>query len=242
MHKPSFVPFGQRFLAGLAVVVLLGVAGWWTTRHSTPSDSTSATVQPAAAEAGASSSVPGGPPWVYGRADARFTVVEYADLECPYCRAYFPVLKGWIDAHPEVNWQWHHLPLAMHDPAATADARIAECAGEAGGHAAFWKSVAWIYTHTRGDGQGLPPETAYPDLTPAVQHCLASDRPDATIRAQAADAMKRGIHATPTLQVRDRQSGKTLVLPGPVEGDALLSAVDWLSSTGEQTASPTPAK
>jgi protein-disulfide isomerase len=43
---------------------------------------------------------PAGPPWRYGRADARFTVVEYADLECPFCRAYFAVLKRWIDAHP----------------------------------------------------------------------------------------------------------------------------------------------
>src|SRR3546814_12901129 len=71
--------------------------------------------------------------WLYGRADARFTVVGYADLECPYCRAYFPALKRWIDAHPEVNWQWHHLPLSMHEPAATAEARLAACAGETGG-------------------------------------------------------------------------------------------------------------
>jgi hypothetical protein len=26
---------------------------------------------------------PAGPPWIYGRPDARFTLIEYADLECP---------------------------------------------------------------------------------------------------------------------------------------------------------------
>ena len=62
-------------------------------------------------------SSPPGPPWRYGRADTRFTLIEYADLECPYCQAYFPTLRQWIDTSTDVNWQWHHLPLAMHEPA-----------------------------------------------------------------------------------------------------------------------------
>jgi protein-disulfide isomerase len=130
-------------------------------------------------------------------------VVGYADLECPYCRAYFPALKRWIDAHPEVNWQWHHLPLSMHEPAATAGARLVECAGETGGHATFWQAVAWLYSNTRGDGHGLPEGLRYPDLTPAMQGCLDSDRPDAVIRAQAVEAAEQGIAATPALQLRD---------------------------------------
>ena len=80
----------------------------------------------------ASSDLPAGPPWIYGQADARFTLTEFADLECPYCQAYFPRLKQWIDANPDVNWQWHHLPLPMHEPAATREALLAECAGEFG--------------------------------------------------------------------------------------------------------------
>ena len=165
-------------------------------------------------------------------------MVGYADLECPYCRAYFPALKRWIDAHPEVNWQWHHLPLSMHEPAATAEARLAECAGETGGHASFWQAEAWLYANTRGDGQGLPEGLRYPDLTPAMQGCLDSERPDAVIRAQAAEAAQQGIAATPALQLRDRESGKTLLLHGPVEGDALLSAIDLLAAGSTTAAEP----
>jgi hypothetical protein len=112
------------------------------------------------------SPAPAARPGCYGRADARFTVVEYADLECPFCRAYFAVLKRWIDEHPEVAWQWHHLPLSMHQPAASAAARLVECVGQTGGHAAFWQAVEWVYANTRGDGQGLPEGLRYPDLTP----------------------------------------------------------------------------
>ncbi|HMM50183.1 MAG TPA: thioredoxin domain-containing protein [Burkholderiaceae bacterium] len=186
------------------------------------------------------SSTPAGSPWRYGRADARFTVVEYADLECPFCRAYFAVLKRWIDAHPEVNWQWYHLPLSMHEPAASAQARMVECVGQTGGSTAFWQAVEWVYANTRGEGQGLPEGLRYPGLTADAQHCLDSDRPDAVIRAQADEAAKQRIAVTPTLRLQDNQSGKTLLLHGPVEGDALMSAIDLLTA-GDAEAPSTKA-
>lgn len=179
-----------------------------------------------------------GPPWVYGNAAARFTIVEYADLECPYCKAYFPVLKQWVDAHPEVNWQWHQLPLSMHEPAAMQEARLAECAGEADGTSAFWQTVAWIYQHTGSNGQGLPTGVPSPDMTPRVKACLGSSRPDAVIRVQTQAAGRAGIDATPTLQLLDHQNGRTLTLHGAVEGDALLSALDWLASMPKTSRPP----
>src|SRR3546814_15805230 len=104
---------------------------------------------------------------------------------------YFPALKRWIDAHPEVNWQWHHLPLSMHEPAATAEARLAECAGATGGHATFWQAVAWLYSHTRGDGQGLPECLRYHDLTPAMQCRRERERHYAVIRATSTSEERR---------------------------------------------------
>lgn len=50
------------------------------------------------AERAAETTLSSGPPWIYApRDDARFTITLYADLECPYCKAYLPVLKTWID-------------------------------------------------------------------------------------------------------------------------------------------------
>ena len=223
MRMPSFAR--RHRWVGLLIVVTIGIASWMLRRVPHP-----AIESMSLATAGSEASKPAGPPWLYGRADARFMVVGYADLECPYCRAYFPALKRWIDAHPEVNWQWHHLPLSMHEPAATAGARLAECAGETGGHAAFWQAVAWRGSTTHGDGQGLPEGLRHPELTPAMDGCLDSERPDAVIHAQTAEAAQQGIAATPALQLRDRESGKTLQLHGPVEGDALLSAIDSLAA------------
>ncbi len=157
-------------------------------------------------------------------------MVEYADLECPFCRAYFAVLKRWIDAHPDVSWQWHHLPLPLHEPAASAGARTVECVGEAGGRRVLAGRRVGLHAHPRRrSGPARGPALSRPHAGRAA--VLDSDRPDALIRAQSASAAQEGIKVTPTLRLQDRQSGKTLLLHGPVEGDALLSAIDLLAAS-----------
>ncbi|MBJ7223556.1 MULTISPECIES: DsbA family protein [unclassified Brenneria] len=173
---------------------------------------------------------PPGPPWRHGPVTARFTIVVYADLECPFCQAYVPVLRAWIDTQPDVNLQWHHLPLSLHEPAAGAAARWAECVGEAFGHARFWDAVIWFYQHTRGSGQGLSPGTEFPERDQAVSACLASEHPSLAVATQVSQARDDGIDGTPSLRLIDHDSQRTMTLAGPVVGDALLSALDLLAS------------
>lgn len=168
-------------------------------------------------------------PWIYGSPTAGFTIIEYADFECPYCRAYFPVLRHWIDEHPVVNWEWRNLPLPMHEPAATREALLAECAGEVDGNSAFWHAVAWIYGHTGGNGAGLPAGTQLPGMSRAIRACLKSALPSDVIRFQATEATREHIVGTPTLRLVDRKTDQSLELEGSIGGDALLSAVDSLA-------------
>lgn len=241
MRRPG-QPSARTVSLGLVAMVVTAMAIWLLLRPATtPTDgqaSTAPAQQHETEPTAATSSPEAGPPWLYGRPGARYTLIEYADLECPFCRSYFLVLKHWIDTHPEVNWQWHHLPLAIHEPAATVSARLVECVGATDGQAAFWQAVEWVYASTRGNGHGLPEDLAYPDITPAAKQCLASDRPDALIHAQAEEAAQNGVSATPALRLRDRETGKTLLLLGPVEGDALLSAMDLLAAGAPQASEP----
>lgn len=167
------------------------------------------------------------PPWVYGRRDARFTIIEYSDLTCPYCAEYFPKLRRWIDEHPDANWQWHHFPLSAHDPEATRSARWVECVGETQGNAAFWAAVSASYARSPDASakRQAPPRSDQPS---ALAACLQSTRPDSVIREQVAQAHSHGVTATPTLVVRDQRSGKSIALRGAAEGDVLLSAIDFL--------------
>ena len=62
-----------------------------------------------------------------------------------------------------------------------------------------------------------------------------------SIRAQAAEATKSGVTATPSLRLHDRQTGQAILLQGPIEGDALLSAMDMLAAedvTSDAAGSP----
>ena len=213
---------------GAVLVALLLI--WLVSRS--PGESTPQTSAPV------SETQVAGPPWQMGNPAGRFTLTLYADLECPFCRSYFPVLKRWVAGNADVALQWHHLPLAAHEPAASAEARLVECAGEAGGHPAFWQAVEWVYVHTHSGGQGLPEDLRHPALTPAIEQCIASERPDAAIRTQTAEATNSGVTATPSLRLHDRETGKAILLQGPIEGDALLSAMDMLAA-GDPAATPT---
>jgi protein-disulfide isomerase len=175
-----------------------------------------------------------GPPWIYGHAGARFGMMEYADLECPYCRDYFDVLRRWISVHPDVYWEWHFLPLASHEPAASAEARLVECVGEISGNQAFWSTVEWIYRNTRGNGEGVPADAKWPAMSTHLQECSRSPRVMSLIRNEVSAALSAQITATPTVRLLDRHTGKTIILQGVLEDDALSSALDLLSSPPER--------
>lgn len=75
-------------------------------------------------------------------------------------------------------------------------------------------------------------------FTDTMETCTASDRAKSVVRTQAQQAADEGIDATPTVKLYDRKTGKSLHLSGPVDGDALLSALD-LISTADPTAEET---
>jgi len=146
------------------------------------------------------------------------------------------VLRTWIDQHPDTNWQWHHLPLSIHEPAATQAARVAECAGQIGGNTAFWDMLTQIYASPPdpSDHRAIAPLASI--STSSLKDCVESQRPDAIVRAQLDAATREGIAATPTLRLVDNHTGASLVLSGPAEGDTLLSAIDWLVASPRKEA------
>ncbi|QLG94764.1 thioredoxin domain-containing protein [Pseudomonas yamanorum] len=169
-------------------------------------------------------------PWLYGPPDARWTVTEYADLECPYCKTYTPVLKAWVQQQKDVNLQWHHLPLDFHGSAAVHEAKLAECAGKLGGASAFWQAIDQVFERTRSNGLGFNGQLNvdginYQDLVA----CTAKDKHIAIrISGQLTEAFKMGVSATPTVIIKDNTTGRTIKLEGPAEGVMLLSAIDLL--------------
>ena len=71
-----------------------------------------------------------------GPADAPVTLVEYGDLECPYCGQAEPVIRELLGEFGDLRYVWRHLPLTDVHPHAELAAEAAEAAGAQGN---FWE-------------------------------------------------------------------------------------------------------
>lgn len=74
-----------------------------------------------------------------GDKNAKVTIVEFADLECPFCKRYFvdtfpQIKKEYIDTG-KVAYYYRHFPLSFH-PLALPFANASECANE---QKKFWE-------------------------------------------------------------------------------------------------------
>ncbi|HJZ86074.1 MAG TPA: thioredoxin domain-containing protein [Polyangia bacterium] len=79
-----------------------------------------------------------------GPADAKVTIVVFADYQCPFCAKLLPVLEQLLAEHRrEVRLAWRQRPLDMH-PDAILAAEAALAAREQG---KFWEMQALLYAH-----------------------------------------------------------------------------------------------
>jgi Na+/H+ antiporter NhaA len=72
---------------------------------------------------------------IRGPADALVTLVEYGDLECPYCGQAEPVVRELLADH-QLRYVWRHLPLNDVHPHAQLAAEATEAAAAQG---QFWE-------------------------------------------------------------------------------------------------------
>lgn len=140
---------------------------------------------------------------IMGKLGAKVTVVEYADLECPYCKSYDPVLNQIIGAYGtssgQVAWVYRHFPIHSRGP---YEAEASECAAEQGGNDIFFKYINQIFTVTKADNN-LDPAVLTKTAgnlgldTKAFQACLDSNKYQTKIQDSYNDAVAAGGRGTP---------------------------------------------
>ena len=72
---------------------------------------------------------------IRGTPDARVTLVEYGDFQCPYCGDAYPVVKELLKSYDWLRLVFRHMPLSDLHPRAPAAAEAAEAASA---QARFW--------------------------------------------------------------------------------------------------------
>ncbi len=149
----------KRTLPFLIILGVLGVAlggGWYLTRRGDNSPDPAGT-SPAVNSAAASSSPvpkvsnsanPGAqPPHTIGPEDARVTLEEFGDFECPPCGLLHPVLKTMEKEFGQrLRVIFREFPLVPTHPHALVAARSAEAAGLQG---KFWEMHDLLFENQR---------------------------------------------------------------------------------------------
>jgi len=81
---------------------------------------------------------------IRGPAESPVTLVEYGDLECPYCGQAEPAVRALLQEFADITYVWRHLPLDDVHPHARLAAEGAEAAGAQG---RFWEMHDLMLDH-----------------------------------------------------------------------------------------------
>ena len=132
----------------LALAVAAGAAIYFNRRFA----------QPQAGPTGPAVSIKGGGHF-RGPANAKVTLVEFGDYQCPSCGAYHPVVKELLSRFPDqVRLEFHHYPLVSIHPNAMAAATAVEAAGEQG---KYWEMHDLVMENQAKWSASPNPETEF---------------------------------------------------------------------------------
>ncbi|HEY4475928.1 MAG TPA: DsbA family protein [Candidatus Paceibacterota bacterium] len=163
---------------------------------------------------------------IRGNVAAPVTIVEFSDLECPFCKSFHPTVKlALAEYGDKVRWVYKHFPLDQLHPKADKEAEAAECAGELGGNDMFWKYVDRVFEITpsnNGLDLTLLPQIAQ-DLglnRSAFEACLNSGRYADRVEEDYQQGVLAGVNGTPASFVNG------VLVSGAVPYETLKAAIE----------------
>jgi len=151
---------------------------------------------------------------VLGRSDAKVTIIEFSDFQCPYCQRFFNDTFGQLKSRyidtGGVKFVFRNFPLSgLHQNAEKA-AEAAECANRQG---KFWQYHDLLFKNGQSDGTGLDTASLkkYADELGLDQNkfnqCLDNGEAAEVINKDIADGGAVSISGTPIFFI----NGKELV-------------------------------
>jgi protein-disulfide isomerase len=136
-----------------------------------------------------------------GDKNARVTLVEFADYQCPFCARFYRETLPQIEENyiftGKVKFFFRNFPLERNHPQAFKAAVAANCAGEQG---KFWAMHHRLFTHQEELGaKDLLQHAKMLALDSSkFTRCLDSEESAAKVRKELAEGEKAGVKVTPT--------------------------------------------
>lgn len=144
-----------------------------------------------------------------GPSDAKVTIIEFSDFECPHCREFSQTLRSIEPQYPQIRVVFKDFPLTQVHPWAETAAIAARCAYIQKPDA-FWTFQAQIF-----DNQDLiSTENVWDKLTSfaaqdgldadAFKTCMSSPEAKEAVEANHREGQALNINSTPTVFVNGR--------------------------------------
>ena len=168
---------------------------------------------------------------IRGNKNAKLTIVEYSDFECPFCQRFHPTMNRVLAEYgDQVAWVYRHFPLSIHANAQKA-AEASECVAKLGGEEAFWNFSDLYFERTTSNGTGFPLD-GLADLAAevgvdaaAVQTCLDNDEMADRVQEDVDGGARGGVTGTPgTIVVTD--GGPQELIPGALPYEQVSQVID----------------
>ena len=142
-------------------------------------------------------------------ADAKVTVVEFSDFECPHCQEMYSILKVVEPEFPQVRFVFKNFPLTEIHPWAMTAAIATRCAFQSSPDA-FWKVNNQLF-----DNQDIiTADNVWDEVTgfaasaglsaDTFHACMAAPEAKAKVEADLAEGKALKVESTPTLFINGR--------------------------------------
>jgi protein-disulfide isomerase len=168
-----------------------------------------------------------------GASDKKFEFVEFADFQCPHCKAVQPVIERLTQDFPQARFVFENFPLTSIHSEAYKAASYGVCVAQQGGDAAFFKFADAVFASQ----DGLTPQASDATLGEAVTKagldpakvgsCTYTSAAKAPVDASIKLAQDLDVNETPMLFINGRQIPVGEVASGELPYDKLKQIVAY---------------
>lgn len=142
---------------------------------------------------------------ILGSPNAKITIIEYSDIDCPFCKNFHETMKQVIDEYGpsgDVAWVYRHFPLSVIHPDAEKHAVAAECVATIGGNDSFWSFLDVLFENAPGNERTNPAKYGeYAELvgvsSDALDTCIAQGDALKHVQNEFDTALAAGATGTP---------------------------------------------
>lgn len=167
---------------------------------------------------------------VMGDRNAKVLLVEYSDMECPYCKQFNDTVSKLAKAG-KVAWVYRHFPLSFHANA-QIKAESAECVAAQKGDAAFFTYLTEVMS-TSDSGSGFSKDQLYSVATKVgvdqaeFKNCIESGKMSNRVKLDSDQGSALGIDGTPG-SFLVKSDGTQKFINGALPYQTVLSMVDTM--------------